>query len=74
MLCDMSTVLLPITTRLGWVTVHGDNLADTPYRPPAGLLSCVDIVSGAGPHVQRDSGLIAEWWRFADDGRTILTG
>lgn len=33
---DLSTVLLPITTRLSWATLHGDNLLDTPYRPPAG--------------------------------------
>lgn len=28
---DLATILLPITTRLGWATIHGDNLADTPY-------------------------------------------
>ena len=36
---DLSTLLVPLTTRLGWATVHGDNLADTPYRAPDGLLS-----------------------------------
>lgn len=56
---DLSTVLLPLTTRLGWATVHGDNLADTPYRAPAGLLGWLDVVSGRGPHRQRDSGLVA---------------
>ncbi|MDX6300569.1 MAG: hypothetical protein QOF53_1783, partial [Nocardioidaceae bacterium] len=35
---DLSTILVPITTRLGWATLHGDNLADTPYRPPEGLV------------------------------------
>ena len=43
---DLSTVLLPITTRLGWATVHGDNLADTPYDVPDGLLSWLDVVAG----------------------------
>jgi len=51
---DLSTILVPITTRLGWVTVHGDNLADTPYAVPDGLLSWLDIVSGTGPHRQHD--------------------
>ncbi|WP_367180071.1 S66 peptidase family protein [uncultured Phycicoccus sp.] len=66
---DISTVLLPVTTRLGWATVHGDNLADTPYTPPAGLLRWLDIVSAPGPHRQRDSGLVADWWRFEEDSR-----
>ena len=66
---DLSTILVPITTRLGWATVHGDNLADTPYAAPEGLLSWLDVVAGPGPHVQRDSGLIADWWRFEDDVR-----
>lgn len=38
---DLSTLLLPLTTRLGWATLHGDNLADTPYEPPAGLFAVV---------------------------------
>jgi len=66
---DLSTVLVPITTRLGWATVHGDNLADTPYQVPPGLVSWLDVVAGTGPHLQTDSGLIADWWRFEDDAR-----
>jgi muramoyltetrapeptide carboxypeptidase LdcA involved in peptidoglycan recycling len=66
---DLSTLLLPVTTRLGWATVHGDNLADSPYRPPDGLLSWRDLASGPGPHRQRDSGLVAGWWRFDEDSR-----
>ena len=46
---DLSTLLLPITTRLGWATLHGDNLADTPYAVPEGLLSWLDIVGRPGP-------------------------
>ena len=64
---DMSTVLLPITTRLGWATLHGDNLADTPYVVPDGLLHWLDLASGTGPFVQRDSGLVTDWVRFEDD-------
>ncbi|WP_148615178.1 S66 family peptidase [Nocardioides rubriscoriae] len=68
---DLSTVLLPITTRLGWATIHGDNLADTPYRPPTSLLPWTALAAGAGPHVQRDSGLIANWWRFEEDAKAV---
>jgi muramoyltetrapeptide carboxypeptidase LdcA involved in peptidoglycan recycling len=66
---DLSTILLPVTTRLGWATLHGDNLADTPYVAPDGLSSWIDLVSGTGPHRQSDSGLVADWWRFAEDPR-----
>ncbi len=66
---DLSTVLLPLTTRLGWATVHGDNLADTPYAVPDGLLHWLDLVGGEGPFVQRDSGLVADWVRFGTDPR-----
>jgi muramoyltetrapeptide carboxypeptidase len=64
---DLSTIMLPLTTRLGWATLHGDNLADTPYEPPAGLLRWLDIASGVGPHRQRDSGLVADFWTFEED-------
>jgi muramoyltetrapeptide carboxypeptidase len=64
---DLTTVMLPITTRLGWATLHGDNLADTPYAVPGGLLHWLDLASGPGPHVQRDSGLVAGWVPFEED-------
>ncbi|MGF0117308.1 S66 family peptidase [Promicromonospora sp. Marseille-Q5078] len=66
---DISTLLVPVTTRLGWATVHGDNLADTPYEAPDGLLSWLDVVAGTGPHEQRDSGLVADYWPFTEDAR-----
>lgn len=69
---DLATVLLPITTRLGWATLHGDNLADTPYAAPDGLLSWREVAAGVGPHVQRDSGLIATWVRFEQDPRATV--
>jgi muramoyltetrapeptide carboxypeptidase len=64
---DLSTVMLPLTTRLGWATLHGDNLADTPYVVPDGLLHWLDVAAGDGPFVQRDSGLVADWVRFEQD-------
>lgn len=70
---DISTLLVPVTTRLGWATVHGDNLADTPYAVPDGLLHWLDLVSATpatqGPFTQRDSGLVTDWVRFDDDPR-----
>jgi len=53
---DMTTVLLPITLRLGWATLHGSNLMDSPYPPPEGLLHWADIASGTGPFTQRSPG------------------
>jgi muramoyltetrapeptide carboxypeptidase len=66
---DLSTILLPITTRLGWATIHGDNLADTPYAVPDGLLGWQDLAAGPGPHRQRDSGMVADWWPFTEDAQ-----
>jgi len=66
---DLSTLLVPLTTRLGWATVHGDNLADTPYGVPDGLLHWLDVVAGTGPHRQRDSGLIAHRWGLEENAR-----
>lgn len=66
---DLSTILLPITTRLGWATLHGDNLADTPYAVPEGLLPWLEVASVPGPHRQRDSGLVGGWVKLADDPR-----
>jgi muramoyltetrapeptide carboxypeptidase LdcA involved in peptidoglycan recycling len=66
---DLSTLLLPITTRLGWATLHGDNLADTPLDVPDGLLHWLDLAGGEGPFVQRGSGLVATWVRFEEDFR-----
>jgi muramoyltetrapeptide carboxypeptidase len=42
---DMATIITPFSLLTGVATVHGNNLMDTPYRPPAGLLSWLDIVT-----------------------------
>ncbi|GAA2474301.1 LD-carboxypeptidase [Actinocorallia cavernae] len=42
---DMSTVLAPLTLLTGVATVHANNLMDTPYRVPEGLVSWLDIVA-----------------------------
>jgi muramoyltetrapeptide carboxypeptidase LdcA involved in peptidoglycan recycling len=42
---DLSTILTPLTLLTGTATIHGNNLMDTPYGPPPGLLSWPDIVA-----------------------------
>ncbi|MFB7375127.1 S66 peptidase family protein [Streptomyces sp. NPDC056222] len=42
---DMSTLMTPLTLLTGVATLHGNNLMDTPYRAPEGLLSWLDIAS-----------------------------
>ncbi|WP_125776486.1 S66 family peptidase [Antribacter gilvus] len=73
---DISTLLVPLTLVSGWATVHGDNLMETPYEPPAGLLHWFDLVSGydeeggpvstfrqAPPGIHRAN----DWDRWEDD-------
>lgn len=42
---DMSTIITPLTLLTGVATIHGNNLMDTPYRSPSGLLSWLDIAA-----------------------------
>ncbi|WP_316520131.1 S66 family peptidase [Kitasatospora brasiliensis] len=42
---DIATLITPLTLLTGIATVHGNNLMDTPYRVPEGLLSWLDIVA-----------------------------
>lgn len=42
---DISTIITPLTLLTGIATLHGNNLMDTPYRTPEGLLSWLDIVT-----------------------------
>jgi muramoyltetrapeptide carboxypeptidase len=44
---DTSTVLLPLTLRTGVATVHGQNLMDTPYDVPDGVLGWWDVAASA---------------------------
>ncbi|MEU2054812.1 S66 family peptidase [Streptomyces bungoensis] len=44
---DMATIITPLTLLTGVATVHGNNLMDTPYRTPEGLLSWLDIAESA---------------------------
>ncbi|MFF4895944.1 S66 peptidase family protein [Streptomyces sp. NPDC001068] len=47
---DLSTLITPLTLLTGTATVHGNNLMDTPYRVPEGLLSWLDIVTAPSGH------------------------
>lgn len=42
---DISTIITPLTLLTGVATVHGNNLMDTPYQAPEGLLTWLDIVT-----------------------------
>lgn len=42
---DISTLITPMTLLTGVATLHGNNLMDTPYRVPEGLLTWVDITT-----------------------------
>lgn len=69
---DCSTVLVPLTLRLGWATMHGWNLMDTRYDAPEGLLHWVDLASSTGEVTQRSPGRYAEGWGDGDpDARTM---
>jgi muramoyltetrapeptide carboxypeptidase len=53
---DLSTLLVPISLRLGWATLHGSNLMDTPYEPPEGLRHWTEVASATTPFTQRSPG------------------
>lgn len=59
---DISTLLLPLTTRLGWATAHGWNLMDTALTPPEGLMHWTDLLAATGDVVQRSPGRTREGW------------
>ena len=42
---DISTVITPLTLMTGVATLHGNNLMDTPYHVPAGLVGWLDVVA-----------------------------
>ncbi len=47
---DMSTIITPLTLMTGTATIHGNNLMDTPYRAPEGLVTWLDIVAAPAGH------------------------
>ena len=81
---DSSTWMVPLTLLAGLPTLHGDNLADTPYAVPEGLVHWTDVASSNGTIEQTDSGRILSWhslevadatqWRDVGEGRWRLHG
>lgn len=72
---DISTLLVALTTRLGWATAHGWNLMDTPLAPPEGLAHWTDLLAATGDVVQRSPGRTRTGWgdfRVADTTRMTL--
>jgi muramoyltetrapeptide carboxypeptidase LdcA involved in peptidoglycan recycling len=67
---DSSTWMVPLTLRAGLPTLHGDNLADTPYRAPDGLVHWLDVAAAPGLVAQRDSGVRATWNPLSDANAT----
>ncbi len=59
---DCSSLLMPLTLRLGWATLHGWNLADTAYGAPDGLLHWLDLASATGEVTQTSPGLTRDGW------------
>jgi muramoyltetrapeptide carboxypeptidase LdcA involved in peptidoglycan recycling len=54
---DISTLMVPITVRMGWWTIHGCNLMDTPYQPEPGLVHWLDLATALGSVVQHACGV-----------------
>ncbi|MCZ7413206.1 S66 family peptidase [Streptomyces sp. WMMC897] len=42
---DIATLITPLTALTGTATVHGNNLMDTPYEVPEGMVSWLDVVA-----------------------------
>ncbi|WP_067438703.1 S66 family peptidase [Nocardioides jensenii] len=53
---DLSTILVPLTLRSGWATLHGANLMDSPYDAPEGLLHWTEVAAATGPVTQTAPG------------------
>ncbi len=53
---DLTTLMVPVTLELGWATLHGSNLMDTPYAAPEGLVHWTDVASATAPITQTSPG------------------
>jgi muramoyltetrapeptide carboxypeptidase LdcA involved in peptidoglycan recycling len=59
---DISSLLVPLTTRLDWANAHGWNLMDTSLAAPEGLLHWTDLLAATGDVVQRSPGRTRQGW------------
>ncbi|WP_405058639.1 LD-carboxypeptidase [Kribbella sp. NBC_01505] len=66
---DLATIMTPLTLLTGTATIHGNNLMDTPYRVPDGLLSWLDIAAAPLGHrfsqTPSDRHRVGTWDDFA---------
>lgn len=53
---DTTTVMVPLTLRTGWATLHGANLMDSPYTPPQGVLHWTEVAAAQGDVAQTSPG------------------
>lgn len=53
---DLTTLMVPLTLRTGWATLHGANLMDTPYAAPDGLRHWLDVAAATSVVTQRSPG------------------
>ncbi len=58
---DSCSWMVPLTLRSGLATLHGDNLADTPYETLPGLVHWLNLAMSDGVVTQSDSGVAASW-------------
>jgi muramoyltetrapeptide carboxypeptidase len=70
---DMCSVLLPLTLRSGWATLHGWNLADTAYAAPDGLLHWLDLAAATGEVTQTSPGSTRDVWDDYAADPTVAT-
>ena len=59
---DLSTVMLPLTLRTGWATLHGSNLMDTAFEPALGTLHWTDVAAATAPFTQSSPGRYRTGW------------
>jgi muramoyltetrapeptide carboxypeptidase LdcA involved in peptidoglycan recycling len=67
---DSASWMVPLTLLAGLPTLHGDNLADTPYAVPAGLAHWTEVARSDGQVRQRGSGLVVTWQSFDEPRAT----
>lgn len=68
---DSSTWMVPLTLRAGLPTLHGDNLADTPYQAPPGLAHWSEFATSPTSTIrQEDSRITATWHPFTEPAAT----
>lgn len=53
---DISTLMVPLTLRSGWATLHGANLMDSPYAPPEGVKHWTEVAAATADVVQTSPG------------------